>query len=155
MEGGKHGQRKGKRIDIVKLYKIRGSIESLKLGGGHINPKIHIRENKILVSTLSAYFDFIFTYTLKKFFFLKSYQFLYKFVCFFFQPKHEKHDSSDRSLKGIPSLLSFLCPQPKQTKTEGVRGKAAAGVGQIPCLDHSKLVPRSLRQSQVLFCRYF
>lgn len=87
MEGGKHGQRKGKWIGIIKLYKIRKSIESLKLGGGHINPKIHFRENKILVSTFSAYFGFIFTYTLIFFFLKLSYQFLYKFVlfCFFSQ----------------------------------------------------------------------
>ena len=45
-EGGKHGQRKGKWIDFVELYKIRNSTESLKLGGGHINPKIHFLEEK-------------------------------------------------------------------------------------------------------------
>ena len=83
-EGGKQGQRKRKWIDIIKLYKIRSSIESLQLGGGHINPKIHFPENKILVSTLSAYLGFIFTYILKLYFFLKSYQFLYKFFFFFF-----------------------------------------------------------------------
>lgn len=124
-EGGRYGrkeetegQREGGRENrwILSLYTMRNSTESLKLGGGNINSKIHFLENKILVSILSAYFGFIFTYTLKIIicFSLKATIF---FTDLFFQSKHEKHDSPEKSLKEIPSLRSSLCPHTKQTNT--------------------------------------
>lgn len=145
---------------ILSLYTMRNSTESLKLGGGNINSKIHFLENKILVSILSAYFGFIFTYTLKIIicFSLKASIF---FTDLFFQSKHKKHDSPEKSLKEIPSLRYSPCPHTKQTnkqihkQTKGVRGEAATGVGWIPNLDHCQLVPRSLRQSWAQLCGYF